>query len=796
MLLSNEYPLCGTFCHLLIMNLLDYLPKNLLSRQPKITEHFFAINISSHTITAALWTIDQKRLRIINVSKGEFDHENELTEVANHCLDEVLADYPVDPSKVLFGVPDHWLQDDNLKDEYLNLLKKLVKDLDVEPMAYVSTSYSIAHLEQRENGVPLTAILINLEDPLSVAVVKGGKILGTTIQKRAEDLGLDIEKALLKFAEIEVLPSKILVYSSSLSEEELSKTKDNLQSFAWMNNLQFLHMPKIETLQPSTEIESICLAGASEIEPDVVYQHQPLAFASNLTRHQPLHKIDSGEVPTGKAKDSLSQEPDFMEGDIESLEQAKGVAAADVAADLMGDNFAAIKEGGEVYEDEYGEPFPAEDEKVPAQSRSIQRPQFAAPQRSQLPAVWGGSLVQKLLATPVSIWERVQEFLPAGRGGKLFSNRTSLILAIVVVVLLVSYVILPKAKVTLFIDQKILEKDAEVIADPTITTVDDANNKIPGKIVEIDENGSDKGTATGKKTVGNPAKGNVIIYNATSDSIILSAGTTLINDAGLKYTLDKSVPIASKSASAADPPMNSGPVGITASNIGPESNLPPLKSLKVGNYAQSDVVAKADSDISGGTSKDVTVVTADDQKSLLAKVSAKLRSQAQSDLQGKLSGDMKILPEALNETIGKTVYSKSVGDQTSDFTLNLSAHYKGTAYNQDDLKQIVSKLVQTNVPDGYTLNLPDTETQSAVSKLDKDNKLYFSAKFKAKLMPKIDIEALKKQLVFKSPSQVAEIVRKNETVIGSDIKTSFVLPAALTRMPLLARNISIEVVAK
>ena len=154
------------------------------------------------------------------------------------------------------------------------------------------------------------------------------------------------------------------------------------------------------------------------------------------------------------------------------------------------------------------------------------------------------------------------------------------------------------------------------------------------------------------------------------------------------------------------------------------------------------------------------------------------------------------MEEALNETITKTSYSKSVNDQAPEFSLTLNARYKGTAYSENDLRTIVSKLVQTNVPENFALNLADTETQSDVMKLEKDNKLVFQAKFRAKLMPKLDIEKIKMQIKGKTPSEVAEIVRQYESVIGSEVRTSSTLPASLQRLPILSKNISIEVVTK
>jgi hypothetical protein len=260
--------------------------------------------------------------------------------------------------------------------------------------------------------------------------------------------------------------------------------------------------------------------------------------------------------------------------------------------------------------------------------------------------------------------------------------------------------------------------------------------------------------------------------------------------------LDGSVQVASKSASAADPPTKSSLVDATAVAIGPDGNISAGGDLTVGGFSKSDVVAKVDTAFSGGVSKDVTVVTADDQNKLLAQVLSDLKKKAKDELQSKMTGDIKVLEEALTDQVIKKTFSKNVGDQAGDFTLNLTVKLTGTSYKDGDLKSIVSKLVQVEVPQGYELDLSQTETQADVSKAEKDGRLIFSAKFKAKLMPKFDIEQLKKDIAFKSTSQAADRLRQIENVIGSQIDYSPDLPGPFERLPFLTKNIEIEVTAK
>ncbi|MFH1536060.1 MAG: hypothetical protein ABIC96_03255, partial [Patescibacteria group bacterium] len=195
---------------------------------------------------------------------------------------------------------------------------------------------------------------------------------------------------------------------------------------------------------------------------------------------------------------------------------------------------------------------------------------------------------------------------------------------------------------------------------------------------------------------------------------------------------------------------------------------------------------------SGGTSKEMTVVSTGDQQRLLAKVSSDLRQQAQQKLQEKYP-DKKILQEALSENIIKKSYNKNINDAASEFSLNLTINYKGTAFEDSDLRTIVSKLVDTQVPDNFQLDLSSTETQADVSKLEKDGKLIFLAKFKAKLLPKIDTDKIKNNIRFKTPQDAIDYIKGMDDILGAEIQMKPNLPFPLQRLPILGRNLRIEV---
>ncbi len=239
-------------------------------KQKENLEYYFALNISFEKLTASLWTIEGKALKILEVAEKEYSSKDQLVDMADELLDQVLQDREVEPHKILFGVPNSWLSDDNLKDDYLKLLRGLVKELELTPMAYVATTHAINHFLEKEDGIPQTSILVGFERKhLVVTVMRAGKIDGVKTLQRGDGSGADIEKALLNFTDVETLPSRILLYGTD--KESLDKLKSQLLSFSWMSKLSFLHFPKIEILPDEVEIKSICLAGATELNSEAVF---------------------------------------------------------------------------------------------------------------------------------------------------------------------------------------------------------------------------------------------------------------------------------------------------------------------------------------------------------------------------------------------------------------------------------------------------------------------------------------------------------------------------------------------
>lgn len=707
------------------------------SKKSEVIEYFFALNIGAENLTASLWTIHGNKLKILDTATEKYESADDLTKITDKLLDAVVGIKEVEPQKILFGVPDWWLTDEDLKEDYLKLLRDLVKELELTPMAYVATSSALVHFLEKKDGVLPTAVLVGFEDHhITVTVVRAGKLDGTKVLERSDQAGVDIEKALLTFTAVETLPSKILIYGET---PKLSKLKNDLTSFSWMSRLSFLHIPRIDILPDDLQIKSICLAGAAEL-------------VGGIILYEDQSKIDKTEkIQLDKAA------PELESNQQEEVDSAESFGF----------------EAGDISDKEQREE--KTQEVTPYQDTALEVEDFR--KETALDEVVEEQGVQE---------SRFRNPL----GGVKFKNPFVLAALAVVILLFGIYLFVPKASVKIFVEPKILEKDTQVTADPNQKEVNEEAKIIPAQIVETEISGSLKDQSSGKKQIGDPAKGTVILRNKTDEAIKVAKGVGLTSSSGAKFSLDLAVTVASKSAE--DGTFGKATANVLAQTLGSEGNLPSGTDLTVSGYSSSQLVAKAEGNFSGGTSKEVTVVSDSDQKRLLASLASKLRREAQQKLQEKLP-DKKVLEEGLSEEIVKKSFSKNINDQTLEFSLNLTVKYKGTVFEDKDLKIIVSKLVTTEVPPGYQLNLGETETQADVSKLEKDGKLLFLARFRAKLMPDIDVEKVKEQIKLKTPTEVINILKSMENVLGAEIKINPNLPAFLQRLPLLGRNIKIEV---
>ncbi len=238
--------------------------------EKKQRDLYWAIVLEPGWIQAGIWEIAENKAEVISVSPvTPWETDSEIVGASDAALSSAIQLLPeglCEPSKTVFGVPSSWVNKGQIKEEYLNKIKKICTELSLEPSGFVVLPEAIAHLVKIEEGSQVNAIIAGFgKDFLELSIFKLGNLVGTTQVARSISFFDDVKEGLSRFSLAEGLPSRIVIYDGK--EGELEEIKDILIASNWenMDKVKFLHTPKIEILSAERKVTAVSLAGAAEI---------------------------------------------------------------------------------------------------------------------------------------------------------------------------------------------------------------------------------------------------------------------------------------------------------------------------------------------------------------------------------------------------------------------------------------------------------------------------------------------------------------------------------------------------
>lgn len=696
---------------------LDHL-KNILTKRGK-SEYFLALILGDRRIQSLVFEKLGGKVEILgkgseNLSSSiEETQFEDLVEVCDKVISDSEENLPpnVFTSKTILGLKDDWVAEGVIKKEYLEILKKLKKDLELEFLGFIVLTQAVSHLLQKEEGVPTTSILVGKEgDNLTIAIVRAGHIT-KLVTKEIEDKNYSrtLEKVLRTFKDYEILPSRITLFDESSDLEEI---RQELLTFPWTKTLPFLHFPKIEILQDDFLQRAIVAGFATQMGVEFdTGQHEETTE---------VEKTEESQVETfGFVKDQ-----DVLEGEVSKVT------------------------------------------KKSFHLPSIRLPKVKLPNIPPIPSI-------------PSIFS--------------IKNLRLLFLPIVVLLILIGvYIFLPTATVTLYVTSKNIQMDREITFDSTISTTDLTNNKVKADLVEIEVSDSLEGAATGKKEVGEKARGEVTIYNSSTEARIFAIGTIITGPNNLKFSLDDKASVASASGDVFSGTTPSKvKIGVTAVQIGEESNLPSGTTFNIGNII--NVAAKNDNAFSGGSKKEVNVVSRADQDSLTKTLLDKLAQNAKENLFRDKSQDMqKIVDNSLSQEIIEKKFSKTVDEEASRFSLFLKVKFKALSFNQSEVQNIFGNQISQAAGD-FVVKSNGINISFENPRLNKNRSVSASVKLTATLLPKIDEKTIKNRIRAQSLDKAFQILATTPNISDYKIKLSPVFPLLPKIIPWRTDNIKINI---
>lgn len=239
-----------------------------IQKSPQKEEVYLSLVLEAAAIGAAVWTLSQEKKPHIGTAATE-QVEADSWEKRLEACDRAIARLAEkegrdDFEKVVLGLPAYYLtHEDNIEVHTQGHIKTITEELELTAIGFVPIHQAIVHMIKQEEGVPPSVILLEVgPEKIETILYKVGTIVGR-VSIGMGDLVPEFERALKGFKEIEVLPSRILLYGSI--QETLEGYKRDLLKHPWPTRANFLHYPKIEILPQLALAGAVSLAGASEL---------------------------------------------------------------------------------------------------------------------------------------------------------------------------------------------------------------------------------------------------------------------------------------------------------------------------------------------------------------------------------------------------------------------------------------------------------------------------------------------------------------------------------------------------
>ncbi len=802
------------------------LPFTLPFGKKEVKNYFLALLLQDEKVGAVVFEETNGIMHVVGRSEEHFPTSlnqvsyEELLDTVDKAVSTAEEALPenIQTEKTVFGVKQDWVLDGKIKKDYLTTLKKMCDELSLTPIGFLVFTEAIIHLLSQEEGAPVSAVLVEIgKKIITISLIRAGRIIETKQVPLEEPIVTSVDTALKHFADIEVLPSRIVLFN----QENNEKLSQSFIKHTWSKTLPFLHVPQITILPAGFETKGILTGTAAQMGFSVTGEDTIIPLTIRKKAAQKILETPEESFAFQKHENLEQTAEELEEETQEQLEpeekthtkEKQSVLNDNVSADffgfvenedITGNKKKSLKINNDNFETptNFDETFAEIPEEVKEEETFENTSSGGLPVNSML--LFAGvkkglqAIPWKKLLSTIHITlpskKRTPKIKHEATPEEVSSSHLKLyaiIIAVLVVIIggIIAYIMTISATVTLFVTPKVIT-DSQPITFSTDGTTNASQNTIAAQTISVDEKGTLSQATTGTKSVGNPAKGQITIFNLNPTPASLSANTTIVSENGKKFTLDSDVNIPS-----ADQYSGTGgkaTVNVTATDIGPDYNLPSGTKFSIGN--SSNIGAKNDNPFSGGTKQDINVVATADITKIQQDLIKNLEDKAKTDLQGKVDGSTIVPSFFTSETISNTNYSNKAGDQAKNITLSATVTYETLAIKKSDIdaytKEHLKNQLQTNgtlTANGLTADVTDI----------KQNKDTTSATLhmKAVLLPNVTTTDLAQKIAGKSFAQAKNLLNGINSVADVTIRLIPNLPLLPQVLPRLPQHIHIVISA-
>lgn len=641
---------------------------------------------------------------------------------------------------------------------YLHKIKSAVKNLDLKALGFIEAYEGIVRILTERDTIPPSATIVEVDvSDMTVFVIKSGRLVSCQTVARTDNQLEDLGSVFYQVKGDTVLPSKVTVYST----QDISELVNHLSSHGWHDTV-FIQHPKVEVVSLADLLDSLVHVFGTQLlspvgetvdeeEQEISKTIPPVVSAPQLTAASAAVESDVEQVNNGdpvyadmggtinnssfdhESRDDLQPEPRL----------ARTVPPADDAVSLMG-----FKLNGDVTEGEEVEPGV---EESAHQSKKFALPHLSLPRFSLRRGV-----VPKILVVIV-------------------------LLGIFAVAIAANEYYLHTAQVVVYLPS---EKVGDTVSYSGTPQTESGEVRIATKSSEF----TVSTPATGKKDIGDKAKGTVTIHNFDDKERTFAKGTS-IAAGSIKFVLNGDVKVASASIAADGSAKLPGKtnVEVTAAEIGDESNLAKAQQFRIEDLPISTYFARNDEAMSGGSKKTLTVVSKKDIDTLRTKVL--LDAAKKEDVKGSASAQLSSLAE---QEIESSKYSSQAGDEAKTITLKATVATVSYRIADDEMKRYLAEELRDKVEAGKVLQ-PDKIIYTIQKASKKGSTVTIVMSVNAVSVKAVDTNKVKRSLPGVKRSDLDKTIMGQYGAQRYDIDMKQPIPFLNTFMPLFEKNISVRI---
>lgn len=757
-------------------------------------EYYLALLLREEKVTAVVFEEYKGLVKLVGKHEENFETSiehatlDEWLEVLDRAISNAESTLPknVETQKTVFGVKENWVEDAKIKKEYLLKLKKVCETLGLTPIGFLVIQEAIAHLLQKEEGVPPSAILIEVGNKnLSLSLLKAGNVIETKRTKIEDSVPETTDRLLHHFTAFDVLPSRIILFNID-DEENLSQQFIGHQ---WSKSLPFLHVPKTTSLPKGFDAKAVLFGAATQMGFEMLDENEERQNFSASDKFSDSVAVSRSEILLRGTSETLENKMPAVADDIQNEEDFGFVRNQDVAKMEISEQSEKVETDNLDTDTKIEQKEDIVKQQVESENIKINEPKIGYKKPMWLLYLLTAFKIVKINLTFLSFVLKGAEFslLPFRKTKKLILIFPVVFLLILGVLLF--YIFIPKAKIIISVNPKVVDKNQEVTIS-TKSKSDFPKNIISAELISIPESGKLSIPTTGKKEVGEKAKGTVTIYSRFLEEKTFPKDIIVTSSNDLEFTLDNSVTLASSSGDASSQP-STAKVSVIAKNIGKESNLPSSTKFTFGSIPSTTIVAKNDTAFSGGTKKEINVVAKEDIDKLTSDIIKELEEKAKKEISKKVTSGKSVIPIFVDKNFDKKEFSKKIGDEASDISITATISYQLVSYATNDFELYSKDLLKD-----YSNMILIGQIKYNLENI-KQGKEDISAllKIKALYMPNIDKEKIIAQITGKQIKESEEILSKLPQVSSVDISINPKLPMLPKTLPRISKNILIEIIA-